>query len=151
MKKSKRTGFSWPAEFKGGKKEQIDSLRRALGPKGEKELGNRPMFFLALLFAYTQGIIDDEVPPRQTNSARLSELSEKHFQLLEAIAVEYAGNKSVLEDPDAVFDIAERYVSAGIKALVKEHQKNQAFRSWLSSKIYQRLRNSQAPRDISQD
>ncbi len=151
MKKSKRTGFSWPAEFKGDKKEQIDSLRRALGPKGEKELGNRPMFFLALLFAYTEGIIDDAVPPRQTNSARLSELSDKHFQLLEAIAVEHAGDKSVLEDPDAVFDIAERYVSAGIKALVKEHQVNQAFRNWLSSKIFQVLRNSKAPVFVNQD
>lgn len=141
MNKTKRTGLSWPAEFSGEKLEAISSLRKALGSDRKADLGNRPLFFLALAYAFNEGLIDDEVPPRKTNSARLSELNENHFHLLESIAIHYSGDRSILVEEDEVIDIAERFVSAGIKSLVHEHQTNPNFRGWLSAKIWTYLRS----------
>lgn len=140
IRESKRRAFSWPDEFEHNK-EPINNLREALG--GRREALARQLFLLCVVVAFNRGEFDQKVPKRKTDGPRFDELSDENFLLLDAVALAHAGDRRVLLNQEKVFDIAEQYAAAGLRALLADLAGHSAetFTELIVSELYLNVKN----------
>ena len=141
MKKSKRQGFSWDAEFKPF----VDTLKGEL--KGFSAGGEEPtsveMFMLCLAIGFSSGT-RRETPVRKTDGPRLSYFQADQMALIRAVALAESDSSEILVDEESIYDLAEQFAAGGLMLLANGHETNANFRDWLRSKLadYSRLEKS---------
>lgn len=140
IRESKRRAFSWPDEFEHNK-EPINNLRKALG--GKQVALARQLFLLCVVIAFNRGEFDEKVPKRKTDGPRFDELSEENFRFLDAVAVAHTGDRRVLLDQEKIFDIAEQYAAAGLRAMLADFagKSGETFAELVGSEIYSHVKN----------
>lgn len=106
---SRRQGLSWDKETKVRVSEIREDLKTAGYPMSNKELF---MLFLGIGWKHQ---LNPGVPPRTTDSARLSELTAQDFGLFNAIAMSHTESFEVLSSRDAVLDVVEGFAAGGLR------------------------------------
>ena len=132
IKKTKRQAFTWDPEFKPFLKDLEYYL---LKNSGKSSISNLNLFLLCLGIGFDAGVKRD-VPPRKTDSARLEHIPDQQMALIKSVAIAETKGYLVLQDEDAVYDIAEQYAAGGLMILANEMNQQKDFGGWLSAKLY---------------
>ena len=137
--KTPRTALSWNQDYKS----TVSDLRIRLKDINGQDPSNLEMFMLCMSLAFDQGVKGD-LPPRKSDSVRLSYLKAEHEAFIRALALHEANDSNILLDDDKVLDVAESYASAGLVILHQALNDAQNFRGFITAKLYQASVNAVA-------
>lgn len=137
---SRRQALSWDREAKP----RVADIREALKESGFP-MSNKELFMLFLGIGWKHKL-NPGVPPRSTDSARLSELTPQDFGLFNAIAMSHTESFEVLSSRDAVLDVVEGFAAGGLRRAAEMFDNSQSFVTSLRTDFWPVIEKWEAPK-----
>lgn len=135
--KSTRSATSFDPDFK----DFVAELRSLVkSPDGGKTASLAQILILTMSIGFQKGFKGPQ-SPRSNDAARLEYLDEAAVAQMRLVALVDQKSADVLEDDEAVIDIAEQYSNGGLVILRSEKESNPSFLSWLEKTLYHQTKS----------